>query len=101
MEKLYINDEMLFKDKLPQDLHTAFQIIKLLIEKRNLNLLHNKSSYQHFNCLSRKRKLDKLYNDCNSSTTKSDFTYLHYIHQIEALPTSQHPYIQETRKIDT
>ena len=35
---------------------------------------------------------------------KSDFTYLHYIHQIssiQALHTSQHPYIQETRKIDT
>ena len=34
----------------------------------------------------------------------SDFTYLQYIHQISsipALPTSQHPYIQETRKIGT
>ena len=50
MEKLCINDNMLFKDKLPQDLHTAFQIIKLLIEKGNLNLIHNKNSYQHFNC---------------------------------------------------
>ena len=41
---------------------------------------------------------------CNSWTTKSDFTYLHYIHQISSIPvlhTSQHPYIQETRKIDT
>ena len=62
MEKLYINDNMLFKDKLPQDLYTAFQIIKLLIEK-NLNLIQNKNSYQHFNCSSRKRKLDKLYNE--------------------------------------
>ena len=35
---------------------------------------------------------------------KSDFTYLHYIYQIssiQALHTFQHPYIQETRKIDT
>ena len=63
MEKLYINDNMLVKDKLPQDLYTAFQIIKLLIEKGNLNLIHNKNSYQHFHCLSRKRKLDKLYNE--------------------------------------
>ena len=41
---------------------------------------------------------------CNSWTTKSDFTYLHYIHQITSIPTlhtSQHPYIQQTRKIDT
>ena len=63
MEKLYINDNILFKDKLPQDLHTAFQIIKLLINKGNLNLIHNKNLYIHFNCLSRKRKLDKLYNE--------------------------------------
>ena len=28
MEKLYINYNMLFNDKLPQDLYTAFQIIK-------------------------------------------------------------------------
>ena len=54
---------MLVKDKLPQDLYTAFQIIKLLIEKGNLNLIHNKNSYQDFHCLSRKRKLDKYYNE--------------------------------------
>ena len=44
MEKLYINDNMFFKDKQPQDLYSAFQIIKLLIEKGNLNLIHNKNS---------------------------------------------------------
>ena len=60
---LYENMNILFNDNLPTDLHTAFQIIKLLIEKGNLNLIHNKNSYQHFNCLSRKRKLDKLYNE--------------------------------------
>ena len=54
---------VLFNDNLPTDLHTAFQIIKLMIEKGNLNLIHNKNSYQHFNYLSRKRKLDKLYNE--------------------------------------
>ena len=54
------NLNMLFNNKLPTDLCTTFEIIKLLIEKGNLNLVHNKNSYQHFNYLSRKRKLDKL-----------------------------------------
>ena len=63
LENLYENMNILFNDNLPTDLHTAFQIIKFLIEKGNLNLIHNKNSYQHFNCLSRKRKLDKLYNE--------------------------------------
>ena len=40
---------ILFNDNLPTDLHSAFQIIKLLIEKGNLNLIRNKNSYQHFN----------------------------------------------------
>ena len=62
-ENLYKNLNIIFNDKLPTDLHTAFQIIKLFIEKGNLNFIHNKNSYQHFNCLSRKRKLDKLYNE--------------------------------------
>ena len=55
LENLYENMNILFNASLPADLHTAFQIIKLLIEKRNLNLIHNKNSYH----LSRKRKLDK------------------------------------------
>ena len=63
MEKLHINDNMLFEHKLPQDLHTAFQIMRLLIEKGNLNLIHDKNSYQNFNCLSRTRKSDKLYKE--------------------------------------
>ena len=46
------NINILFNDDLPADLHTAFRIIKLLIEKGNLNLIHNKNSYQHFNCIS-------------------------------------------------
>ena len=54
---------ILFNDNLPTDLHVSFQIIKLLAEKGNLDLIHNKNSYQHFNCLSRKRKLGKLYNE--------------------------------------
>ena len=63
LEKLYENVNILFQDKLPRDLHIAFKIIKLLIKKGNLNLIHNKHTYVHFNYLSRKRKLDKLYNE--------------------------------------
>ena len=58
---------MLFNNKLPTDLYTTFQIIKLLIKKGNLNLIHNKT-----------------------------YTYQHYIYQIssiQALHTSQNPYI--------
>ena len=63
LENLYENINILFNNKFPMDLHTEFQIIKLLIEKGNLNLIHNENSYQHFNHLSRKTKLDKLYNE--------------------------------------
>ena len=42
------NLNMLFNNKLPTDLYTTFQIIKLLIGKRNLNLIHNKNTYQHY-----------------------------------------------------
>ena len=54
---------MLFKDKLPKDIYTAFQIIKLMIDKGNLNLIHNKDLCQHLLYLSRRRNLDKLYNE--------------------------------------
>ena len=63
LEHLYESMNILFHNRFPMDLHTEFQIIKLLIEKGNLNLIRNKNSYQHFNHLSRKRKLDKLYNE--------------------------------------
>ena len=63
LEHLYENMNILFNSKFPTELHTEFHIIKLLIEKGNLNLIHNKNSYQHFNSMSRKRKLDKLYNE--------------------------------------
>ena len=63
LEHLYENMNILFNNKFPTELHTEFHIIKLLIEKGNLNLIHNKNSCQHFNHLSRKRKLDKLYNE--------------------------------------
>ena len=63
LEHLYENMNILFNNKFPTDLHTEFQIIKLLIEKGNLNLIHNQNSYQHFNSTSRKTKLDKLYNE--------------------------------------
>ena len=63
LEHLYENMNILFNIKFPTDLHIAFKIIKLLIEKGNLNLIHNMNTYQYFNHLSRKRKLDKLYNE--------------------------------------
>ena len=60
--KIYENMNILFNDYLSADLQTAFQIIKLLIEKGNRNLIHKKS-YQRFNHLSWKRKFYKLYNE--------------------------------------
>ena len=63
LEHLYENMNILFNNKFPTELHTEFHIIKLLIEKGNLNLIHNKNTYQHFNSMSRKRKLDKFYNE--------------------------------------
>ena len=63
LENLYENIDILFNDNLPTDLHTAFQIIKLLIKKGNLNLIHNQNMYEHLHYSSRKRKLDKLYNE--------------------------------------
>ena len=66
LEHLYENMNIPFNNKFPMDLHTEFQIIKLLIEKGNLNLIHNQNSYQHFNSMSRKRKLDKLYNEIHT-----------------------------------
>ena len=63
LEHLYGNMNILFNNEIPTDFHTEFHIIKLLIEKGNLNMIHNQNSYQHFNHSSRKRKLDKLYNE--------------------------------------
>ena len=42
------NLNMLFNNKLPTYLYTTFQIMKLLIRKGNLNLIHNKITYQHY-----------------------------------------------------
>ena len=41
LEKLYENVNMLSNHKLPTDLYISFEIIKLLIKKGNLNLVHN------------------------------------------------------------
>ena len=86
LEHLYENMNILFNNKFPMDLHTEFQIIKLLIEKGNLNLIHNKNSYQHFNHLS--KKLDKLYNEMEFMIYKITFhistLYIHYIDQISS-----------------
>ena len=97
-QREYENMNILFNDTLPTDLYTAFQIIKLLIEKGNLNLIHNKNSYQHFNYFYQgKENWINCIMRCNSWTTKPYFTYLHYIYiisSIQTLPTFQYPYIQ-------
>ena len=66
LEHLYENMNILFNNKFPTELHTEFHIIKLLIEKGNLNLIHNKNSYQHFNHLSRKENWKYYIMRCNS-----------------------------------
>ena len=63
LEHLYENMNILFNHKFPTDLCIAFKIITLLIETGNLNMIHSKNTYQHFNHLSRKRKLAKLDNE--------------------------------------
>ena len=63
LEDLYESMNILFNNIFPTDLYTEFHIIKFLIEKGNLNLIHNKNTYKHFNSMSRKRNLDKLYNE--------------------------------------
>ena len=68
------NLNMLFNNKLPTDLYTTCQVIKLLIKKGNLNFIHNRNTYQH---------------------------YIYQISSIQALPTYQNPYIQERRTFDT
>ena len=44
LEHLYENINSLFNNKFPTDLCIAFKIIKLLIEKGNLNLIHNENT---------------------------------------------------------
>ena len=67
---------ILLNNNLPTDSHSEFGIIKLLIEKGNLNLMHNKDSYH----LSRKIFKKNYIMRCNSWTIKSDLPYQHYIY---------------------
>ena len=48
MEKLYINDNMLFKHKQPQDLCISFQIIKLLIKKHIYIIYIKFHQFKHY-----------------------------------------------------
>ena len=57
LEHLYENMNILLNNKFPTDLHTEFHIIKLLIEKGSLNLKHKENTYQHFNSMSKKKKI--------------------------------------------
>ena len=47
---------MLFKEKLPRDLRIAHEIIKLLIKKGNLNLIHLKHEYQNISMIYQERE---------------------------------------------
>ena len=58
LEKLYVNVAIFFKDKLPKHLQISLKIMKLLITKGNLNLIHNEYTYEHLNDLSRERKMN-------------------------------------------
>ena len=66
LEHLYENMNILFNNKFPTELHTELHIFKLLIEKGNLNLIHNRNTYQHFNSMSRKRNWTNYIMRCNS-----------------------------------
>ena len=107
LEQLYENINMFFTNKLPRstDLHTAFQTIKLLIEKENLNLIHTKININISIIYQGKENWINCIMRCNSWTTKQiSQTYIIYIYDFsssQALHTSQNPYIQETRKFDT
>ena len=48
LEKLYINDNMLFKDKLAQDLHTAFQNYQVIDQKGNTQEIYISTLYIKF-----------------------------------------------------
>ena len=54
LEKYYVNVTILFNGKVPTDLQISLKIMKLLITKGNLNLIHNKTTYEHLHHLSRK-----------------------------------------------
>ena len=89
LEKLNVNVNMLFSNKLPTDLYTTFQIMKSVIENGNLNLEHNKNHINNSIIYQANENWINYIMKCNSWTIKSHFTYLHYIHQISF-------YIQET-----
>ena len=55
LEKLYVNVTILFSHKLPTDLQISLKIIKLLITKGNLNLIHNKTTYGIYSFIKKKR----------------------------------------------
>ena len=58
----------LFNDNLPADLRTAFEIIKLLIDKGNLNLIHNKI-HINMSIIYQENWINYILR-CNSWTTK-------------------------------
>ena len=64
IEKLYVKVYILFNTTNYLKIYTLdFKNIMLSIKKGNLDLIHNKNSYQQLHDSSRKRKVDKLYNE--------------------------------------
>ena len=57
LEKLYVNFNVQFKNKLPTDLQISLKIIKLLIMKGNLNLIHTETTSQSF---IKKKKIEQI-----------------------------------------
>ena len=57
LEKLYANVNIVFKKhNLPSDLHIAFEIIKLLIMKGNLNLIQNQTTHEYLHIIYQKKE---------------------------------------------
>ena len=57
LEHLYENMNILFKNEIPTDFHTEFHIVMLLIEKGNLNLIHNQKFISTFQSFIKKKKV--------------------------------------------
>ena len=55
LEQLYVNVTIIFNDELPTDLQISLKIIKLLITKGNLNLIHNETTYASKSLIKKKK----------------------------------------------
>ena len=51
LQEVYVNVTILFNDKLLKDLQIYLKMMKLLIIKGNINLIHDETIYEHLNHL--------------------------------------------------